>query len=132
MSNLRALAVSDMKNSNQSDYGLPVVLTAPDGTTYNTDAVTGETLTAVQILYDRKEIDPTTGAPIIIPEPIVVMARQSLARVPQAGENWHIRFPPDPYDPDTMDDFALSSARSVEGGRSIGFIRLYPLKATQS
>ena len=114
------------------DWGLPVELTDPDGKEYKTDDETGNTLQAVQILYDYRKFDPETGQEIIVHEPIVIMAKSSLERVPVSGENWHIRFPVDPASPNTLSDFVLSKVRAPEGGDSLGYIRLYPHKAEQS
>jgi hypothetical protein len=131
MGNLRKLAVSDVKELNQKDWGLPVELTDPDGNKYITDNVTGEKLTAIQILYDYRKLDPGTGEEITVNEPVVTIARSSLSRVPIAGERWHVRIPIEP-DPDAeLQDFILSETRAPEGGRSLGFINLYPQKAVQ-
>lgn len=135
MSNLRALAVTDMREQNLKDWYLPVQFTDPDGNVYNKDNISGEQLQAVQILYSYPKMDPQTGEEILINEPVVVMARKSLARVPVAGERWHLRFPtePDPTIPAAQwGDYVLSELRAPEVGESLGFIRLYPQKAVQS
>jgi hypothetical protein len=135
MPNLRVLAKDDTRELNTADWGLPVKLTDPDGVEYTTDAITGGQLTAVQILYDYKQFSPATGEDKLMNEPIVVMHRASLSRVPQPGETWYMSFPVDP-DPDTPEaqwgKFILSPTRAPEGGRSLGVIRLYPRKAVQS
>lgn len=132
MANLRALAVTDVREQNLKDWSLPVIMQDPDGNTHNTDAITGEDLKAIMIQYDYRKFNPDTGEEIVINEPIVTMARDSLSRVPLAGERWHLRFPLDPGIPDVLSDFVIDETRAPEGGRSLGFIRLYPHKAEQS
>jgi hypothetical protein len=133
MPNLRELAVSDVKSLNTKDWGLQVELTDPAGIRYTTDAETGETLKAIQVLYDYRKFNPETGEEIIVHEPIVIMALGSLSRVPVAGEKWQIKFPIDPANPAVLsDDYVLSELRAPEGGQSLGYIRLYPHKVKQS
>ena len=130
--NLRQRAADDMKQLNIADWGLPVELTDPDGIKYTLDADTGETLQSVQILYDRRTLNLATGEETVIKEPIVVIARKSLSRIPVEGEIWHVRMPLDP-DPDAdLYDFIFSDVRSPEGGQSLGFIRLYLQRVVQS
>lgn len=128
--NLRARVTEDMKRLNLRDWGGVVEFTSPDGIKYTTDNETGETLKAVQILYDYRRLNPETGEWLTVNEPVVVMARTSLARIPEAGERWHLRVQLDPLSED-LTDFVLSSTRAPEGGRSVGFIRFYPTKAKQ-
>ncbi len=130
MSNLRSRAIADMKRLNVRDWSDVVEFVDPDGTRYDTDNETGETLKAVQILYDYRRINPMTGEEIIVNEPVVVMARKSLSRIPQAGETWFIKIPVEPQST-TLENYLLSPDRAPEGGKSIGFIRLYPIKAGQ-
>ncbi len=137
MGNLRNLAAADARELNIKDYGMLVEFKGPEstGTTYNTDAITGEPLRAVQILSDYRKFDPVAGEEITITEPIVVMARASLERIPLPGEKWFLRFPLDPdsdITPENGEPYVLSNLRSPEGGRSLGLIRFYPTKAIQS
>lgn len=129
--NLRELAVTDVKNLNTADWALKIELTDPDGNRYTTDNETGEVLKAIQILYDYRKIDPDTGEEITINEPVVTVARGALSRVPAPGERWFIKLPIDPSDTATLEDFVLSPTRAPEGGRSLGFIRLYPQRVKQ-
>lgn len=129
--NLRSTAAVDAKTLNIKDWGLPVELTDPDGEQYLTDNESGETLKAVQILFDRRKLDLGTGEETIIKEPVIVMARKSLARIPQADEVWFVRFPEDVTKPTELSNYFLSGARAPEGGQSLDFIRLYPQKGIQ-
>ena len=130
--NLRERAVLDIKNQNLKNWALPVELIDPDGNKYDTDYESGETLQAVQILYDRRDLDPNTGETVIIHEPVIVIALSSLERIPAAGEKWGIKFPLDPTDPDTLSYYLFTGDRAPEGGNSLGFIRIYPFKVEQS
>lgn len=129
---LRNQAIADMKKLNISDWSLPVILIAPDGVKYALDAETNETLKAVQILYDRKEIDPDSGEQIMVKEPVVTLALSSLSRVPKDGENWSVQFPMDPTKPDVLTTFLFTSDKAFKDGQSLGFIRIYPQKADQT
>lgn len=131
MPGLRTRAIADMKRLNLRDWSDIVELTDPDGNRYTTDNETGETLKAVQILYDYRRVNPMTGEEIIVNEPVVTMALSSLARVPQAGETWFIKIPTETGST-TLENFLLTPDRSPEGGKSLGFIRLYPIKAGQA
>lgn len=64
-------------------------------------------------------------------KPVAVLRRSSLFRVPLDKEDWFIRFPKDPSLTAELKNFVLGLDRATEGGRSLGFIRLYPTKAVQ-
>lgn len=133
MSNLRQLAVKDIKSQNLKDWSLPVIIIDPNGNIQDTDNETGKPLKAVQILYDYLKVNPSTGMETLVNEPVIVMMRNSLSRIPLPGENWQIKFPLDPEKPYTLsEDYFLSGDKSPEGGQSLGFIRFYPGKAIQS
>lgn len=127
--NLRQKAESDLSITLEGDFGLPVILIDPDGNEI-TQNIGGTTLKG-QILYSITRIDPETGESIIVNNPVVVLRRSSLTRVPKPGENWLVRIPIDPTVGASIIDFIIDSDRSPEGGRDIGFIRLYLRKASQ-
>lgn len=118
MGNLREIAEADLATTLESptDFGLPVDLTDPDGAQ---QTVNGQILSAIV------RNNPDTGEPVIVNNPVVVLRRSTLNRVPVAGEKWHIRMAIDPSRTAVKQDFVLDPARSPEGGQSIGFIRLY-------
>lgn len=128
--NLREKAEQDLEVTLEGAFSLPVILIAPDGETIDTSENTGDPLTG-QVLYDTVMTDPTTGEQIIINEPIVSLRRSSLSRVPIAGEKWSVKIPIDPSTTGTMITHIIDATKSPEGGRSIGFIRLYLKKAAQ-
>ena len=133
--NLRALAESDLASTleDPAGFGQPVVLYGPDGpgaSKQDTNILTGEPLTG-QILYDTVRLDADSGSDIITEEPIITLRRASLSRVPASGEKWLITIPGTPRPGAALVDYVLDKTRSVQGGRSIGFVRLYPKKAGQ-
>jgi hypothetical protein len=126
--NLRQKAEEDLSKTLEGDFGLPVILVDPAGTeiTENVD----ETTLKGQILYSTTRID-LTGEPVIVNNPVVSLRRSSLSRVPAPGEKWFVRIPIDPTEGATIEDFIIDPDRSPEGGRDIGFIRLYLRRAVQ-
>ena len=128
MTNLPELEESDLELTLENDWGLPVELTSPAGIK---DTVLG------QVLFDFLKINPETGEPMTVSDPVVVLRRSSLlsaafAAVPQPGENWFVRIPTSPSETATKADYIISPTRAPEGGASIGFIRIYLQKAEQS
>lgn len=127
--NLREQAESDLAQSLEGDFGLPVELISPDVEIINTRQSDGTTLKG-QVLYNSKGVDIDTGLPIVVNNPVVSLRRSSLSRIPVAGENWIVRIPQNPSLTDTLIDFAIDPSRPPETGQSIGFVKLY-LRATQ-
>lgn len=121
--NLRERAESDLGLTLEGRWGLPVVLVAPDGA--RQEDLRG------QVMYDIVRMDPDTGNEVTIDSPVVTLRRSSLTRVPVAGETWGIEFPESPSETAPMVQHILTPDRPPEGGKSIGFIRLYPQRITQ-
>lgn len=131
VTNLRIKAEQDLARTLEGEFKVPVVLITPDGETIDTSENDGLPLGG-QVLSDSVTIDPETGEPIVVFDPIVVLRRSSLSRVPIPGETWFVKIPINPNDNTTLEDFVIDSDRSPEGGRSIGFIRLYLRRVAQS
>ena len=121
MINLRQLVESDLAQMLEKDFALPVVLVDPDG---------AESIYYGQVLYDTTVEDPSSGAPVVISKPVVTLRRSSLTRIPKEGETWSIKIPSTPSPAASTETYLLE--RPAEDGRSIGFIRLYLIKAKQS
>lgn len=121
--NLRVQIEEDLALTLESpdDYGLPVKLIDPDGGIQELNG---------QVLYDTKVIDPETGLPVIVHQPVVTLRRSSLTRVPRAGEKWAVSIPEVPG-PDA-DKVLHTVERAPEDGGSIGFIRLYLMRVKQA
>jgi len=117
------------------DWGMPVELIGPDGKSYKTSANSPDPANPEplygQVHYTSTRFSPEAGEDIVENKPTIVLRRSSLERIPLDGEKWHVRFPKDPKLTAEMQDYVLSLDRATEGGRSIGFIRLYPTKAVQ-
>ena len=130
--NIRTLAESDLGTTleDADGFGQPVILIGPDGLRIETNENTGEPLTG-QVLYDTVRMDADTGADVITEEPVITLRRSSLLRVPVSGEIWIIIIPGSPLAGAPLVNYILDKTRSIQGGRSIGFIRLYPKKAEQ-
>ena len=136
MQNLRERTEQDLGTTLEGQFGLPVELTGPGGIEIKTSANSPDPLNPLdlmaQILYTTVRVSPETGEEMVTSEPVIVLRRSSLSRVPQDGEKWFIKFPKDPSLTAEMANYALTPGRATEGGRSIGFIRLYPTKVIQS
>ena len=121
--NLRALAESHLSVTLEGAWAIEVDLIGPSGAK--------QLGLKAQVLYDRTEENPATGQPVIVNEPVVVLRHSSLTVVPKTNEKWLIRMPVSPVAGAEKEDFVLDPSRAVEGGRSIGFIRIYPKKVRQ-
>ena len=138
MDSLRERAEQDLGVTleDPKQWGLPVELTGPDGIEIKTSANSPDPenplLLNGQVLYNTVRVNPETGEQMVTPLPVIVLRRSSLARIPQDGEKWHVKFPKDPSLTAEFEDYILSADSATEGGRSIGFIRLYPTKVEQS
>lgn len=123
--NLRTLAENDLALTLEGDWGIPVKLTDPDGVKYETTA--DDRPLKGQVLWDRVKIDPDTGEEFVVQEPVVTLRKSSLARVPKYGEKWQVEIPVNPVDLETFETYVFDGrTRSIEGGESLGIIRLYP------
>ena len=130
MTNLREQVEADLSFTLEGDWGLPVILQAPDGTTYDKSANDPTADLMGQILYDTIEENPETGQQILVHKPVVTLRLSSLTRVPVAGEIWSVTIPSAPSLTAVTETYLLD--HPSEDGRSIGFIRLYLMKAEQS
>lgn len=136
MDSLRERVESDLAITLEGQWGLPVELTDPDGKKITTSANSPDPLNPLplrgQVLYTTVRVSTETGEEVITNAPVVTLRRSSLSRIPADGENWLVKFPKDPSLTADLENYALTPSRANEGGRSIGFIRLYPSKVIQS
>jgi len=121
--NLREQAEADLAISLESDFALPVNLISPDGV--HDDNLNG------QVLYDQIR-QAETGEEIIVNNPSVSLRMSSLKRVPAPNETWIVQIPATPNRAAAKVDYVLDTARAPEKSSSIGFIRLYLIKAVQA
>lgn len=118
---LRAEIEQDLAETLEGDYGLPVVLISPSGVRYSTSANDPTSSLMAQVLYDSASQD-ADGNTVIDSRPVITLRRSSLSVVPQSGERWAVEMPTGPEDDASTATFVVE--RALEGGRSIGFVRL--------
>jgi hypothetical protein len=119
---------SDLGDTIEGEFGVPVKLITPDGETVAA-AVDGRPLLG-KVRWTQGEVDPETGVAVAVPNPVVTLRRSSLARVPATGENWGVIIPNGPRPDAAPAHFVLDGSYAVEGGRTLGKVRL-PLSAVR-
>ena len=127
---LRAEIEKDLAETleDPADYGIPVVLITPTGEVISTSLNKTGPLYG-QVLYDSVKQDED-GMQIIDNKPVVTLRRSSLVRTPQSGEVWGVQIPTSPLLNAPIETFLLE--RAIDGGSSLGIIRLHLTKAAQS
>jgi len=133
MGSQREIIESDLYETLEGDFGLPVEILDPATGTWQTKSANNPTEDLQgQILYDSIIQDPNTGLDIVVHKPVVSLRRSSLTTVPDAtpGENWAVRIPLKPSASAPKVTFRIG--RVTEGGDSIGFVRLYLERIEQS
>jgi hypothetical protein len=126
MENLRAKIESDLAESLEGEWGMPVELTSPDGQTQHYNVNNPDKLLTGQVLYFSRQENPETGEPVIVNNPVVTLRLSSLIRVPAAGETWLIKMPISPRENAEKQSFTFTVNKSPEHGTDIGFIKFYP------
>jgi hypothetical protein len=128
MENLREQIELDLYDSMESEWGIPVELTSPDGEKQVYSMNKPSERLKGQVLYFSRGENPVTGEPMVVNQPVISLRISSLIRVPQPGETWFIRCPISPRAGAPWVNFVFTSDRSTEDGTDIGFIRIYPQK----
>jgi len=100
-----------------------VILVDPEGVKY--EAV-------CQFLSNRTSESPDSGEPMAVFTPIATFHRSSLVRIPENGEKWGMFAPLDPDVPDVLTFLSFDTSKTLEGGRSLGEIRVYLSEVQQS
>lgn len=126
MENLRYTVESDLKQTLESEWKIPVELTSPDGQKQIYSVNNPDERLGGQVLYFSTRENPVTGEPMVINQPVVTLRKSSLIRVPQAGEKWFIKMPIEPLEDAEWENFVFTPTRAPEHGTDIGFIRIYP------
>ncbi|KPK95630.1 hypothetical protein AMJ80_04455 [bacterium SM23_31] len=132
MENLRAAIESDLHESLEGEWKMPVELINPDGENQIYSKNDPSELLGGQVLYFSRREDPETGETIVVDQPVVTLRISSLIRVPQAGENWYIKMPVSPVEGALKERFVFTPTRSPEHGTDIGFIRIYPQRTEET
>lgn len=117
MDNLRVQIEKDLKDTLESEFGMSVELTSPDGDTFPAVG---------QVLYFTRELNPESGEAIVVNVPVVTLRKTSLKRIPRAGERWSIRMAVSPEAGADIVNFILTPDKNPESGTDIGFVRYYP------
>lgn len=131
MGDLREIVENDLSITLEGRFGLPVELTSPDGVTQTNSANDEESLLMAQVLFDTTYEDPETGGVTILEDPVVTLRRTSLDRIPVDGEFWHVLAPTEPREDAPRESYVLSDL-PIQGGASLGIVRLYLTKPKQS
>jgi hypothetical protein len=127
--NLRGMVERDLGVTIEGDYGVPVVMTAPDGTIYS--ASTAATPIMGRLVYDHAEMTPN-GETVIVHNPCLTLRTSTLPRVPKTDEHWMFKVPLNMADQTKLALFFLDAGHPPENGASIGFTRFYLTSAVQS
>jgi hypothetical protein len=134
MENLRTLAEKDLRDTLEGEFGLPVVLIVGDGaSSARYDKTTDGRPLVGQVLWSQPTINPDTGEKIAIYAPVVTLRRSSLPRVPKSGEDWIVLLPEGPADTGVPSvAYRMDPAYAVEGGKSLGKVRIPLVAAKQA
>ncbi len=128
---LRSLAANIAKVAIKT-FETECILIGPTatGTRYETD-VNGDQLVC-QLLSGRTTLSPDSGEEMVVFKPVAIFHRSSLQRIPADGEKWVLIAPLDPELPAVKTTMSMDTSKSIEGGRSLGVIRLYMSQVSQS
>jgi hypothetical protein len=83
------------------------------------------------VQYSSTQLDPATGVPVIVANPIVILRIASLIRVPAAGERWMIKMPISPRIGADIKTWSFGVDRSAIDGTDIGYLKIYPQRINQ-
>lgn len=109
--NLLHLLRDKSKKINESRFGVPFTARRPDGSLQTLDAVTGEPLRTMQIVYNTVRQDTVNGEDVVAPDPNITIHATSLDPVPNAGENWIFTIPVSPVPGAAMKSYLMSPDR---------------------
>jgi hypothetical protein len=132
MENLRQAIESDLHDSLEGEFKINVVLISPDAEEQNYSLLDPGERLGGRVQYFSVQESPTTGAPIVVDQPIVCLRIASLIRVPQPGERWIIKMPVSPRVGATISSWSFNVDKSSMHGTDIGFIKFYPQRMEQS
>lgn len=131
MTPLRQTIEADLSDTLEGEFASETSAGVGQVTLIDPDGVVYSGLKSL-VFYDYRRVSPETGEPVVVHEPVVILRRSSLTRIPLAGEKWEIRFPVSPRAGAPIASFLLDGKRAPEGGETIGFIRVYPVKVGQA
>ena len=114
---LRERIERDLGRTLEGRFSLPINAVDPLGV--RTEGI------RAQVLYDTVRVNPDTGEDMVVEAPVITVRRSTLPRIPAPGENWYFEIPITPSETADKTPYMMSLVRPPEGGRSIGFIRIY-------
>jgi hypothetical protein len=131
MEDLRAAQEKDLSDCIEGEFGTDVILTDPDGETYEYSANDPELKLRAKVRYKSVSVNPETGGPLYSEDIHVSIRTTSLTRVPQDGETWGIKLPVSPQVGAPIEDFLFTPDRAIISGADMGYIKIEPVAVGQ-
>jgi len=119
MLNIPALAESDLGDTIEGEFGVPVTLTSPGGV---------EITLRGFVRRSYRDTREKSGDTVIVNAPVVKLRLSSLPELPATGEKWIIGIPENPLDGAGMELYDLDPKKPVEVNRSKGTVKLFLAK----
>ena len=129
MISIPALAEADLRHTIEGDFGIPVVLFDPEGARID-KTVDGRPLMG-KVRWSQPGIN-ADGMEVVVDNPVVTLRRSSLPREPKSRETWAVIIPSGPRKDAPLAEYLLDKGCAVEGGRTLGKIRLPLIRTKQS
>jgi hypothetical protein len=124
MMNLRALAESDLGTTLEGEFSSTITLISPNGAK--------QTLKA-RCRWSQPRVNTETGEQVIVPDPVVEIRRSSISiGIPKTGEPWAVIMPDGPRDDAVPMLCLMDKTRAINGGKTLGTIKLPLVKSKQS
>jgi hypothetical protein len=117
---LRSIAERDLANP-MRDWGTSIVLCDPDGVVHE---VVG------QVFANSVRLNPDNGSEVVVYDPRIILRYSTLDRAPISGEVWHVKTSLAPGRP--IQNFSIDPSRPIEGGHTIGYLKIYLREVEQS
>jgi len=123
VTNVRALAESDLSHTVEGELAVPVTLISPDGERIDKTARGGQL--AGRVLWSHKEVAPETGEEYIVHSPVVKLRESSLLRVPKSGEVWGVIIPERPIIGAPLKHYVTDEGGIARPNRNFGTVALF-------
>ena len=132
MENLREEIEVDLQDTIEGEFRTYIEITSPDGQIQRYNVHNPSDKLAAFVRYHCVRMNPQTGESIVVDEPVVILRKSSLIRVPKGGEKWYVKTPTDPVHDAKLRSFIFSPDRAIEGSDDIGYVTMYPQRIEQS
>jgi hypothetical protein len=121
---------SDLADTIEGEFGVPVTLIfAGDGIRVS-ETVDGRPLVG-KVRWSQPSITTEDGDTVAVPAPVVTLRRSSLSRVPATGETWYVEIPEGGRKGAPPKSYLLDTKHAIEGGMTLGKVRLPLVEAKQ-